>query len=219
MDHCPARPNVRDGSKTEVAALQRGWRYEVVPSEFLLIPGSPIAYWIRGIKNFLSGKVGDRVVSGGRCKTHNDEKYVRFHWEVSRRSRKWKLYLKGGDFRKYYGNELHVVDWSDAGRNEYDSHGGLSDARFWEKKGVTWSLITSALTSFRLKQPIAEYSSGSPTVFSETFEYDLVLLGYLNSCVASYYLKALNPTLNTTVNDVLSLPFKILSDIEVSRVQ
>ncbi len=158
-------------------------------------------------------------MSGGRCKTHNDEKYVRFHWEVSRRSRKWKLYLKGGDFRKYYGNELHVVDWSDAGRNEYDSHGGLSDARFWEKKGVTWSLITSALTSFRLKQPIAEYSSGSPTVFSETFEYDLVLLGYLNSCVASYYLKALNPTLNTTVNDVLSLPFKILSDIEVSRVQ
>ena len=104
-----------------------GWRYEAVPSQFLLIPGAPIAYWISGIENFRFGKVGDRAVSGGRCKTHNDEKHVRFHWEVARRSDKWKLYLKGGEFRKYVGNELHVVDWSDSARREYDSHGGLRD--------------------------------------------------------------------------------------------
>ena len=59
----------------------------------------------------------------------------------------------------------------------------------------------------------------SPTLFSESFEYDLVLLGYLNSCVASYYLKALNPTLNTTVNDVFSLPYIQLGDAETSQVR
>jgi hypothetical protein len=184
-----------------------GWRYDIDPRKLAAIPGQPIAYWIQKIDNFLRGKVGEHVISGGRCKTHNDEQYVRYHWEIARNSTKWRLYLKGGSFRKFYGNELHVVNWSDAARLEYDRHGGLNAQNFWGKKGLTWSLITSSLSSFRLKQSHCEYSSGSPTLFNESYSYDFTLLGYLNSKVAAYYLKALNPTLNTTVNDVFSLPF------------
>ena len=195
-----------------------GWFYEAKPDEFKKIPGSPIAYWISGITNFSFGKVGSKVFSGGRCKTHNDEKYVRYHWEVNFKSKKWKPYLKGGEFRKYFGNEYHVVDWTESARSIYDNHGGLCDSRFWNKIGITWSLITSSLSSFRVKSDYAEYSSGSPTVFSNSFECDLVILGYLNSCVASYYLNALNPTLNTTLNDVLSLPLVSLSETETIRV-
>ena len=78
--------------------------------------------------------------------------------------------------------------------------------KFFNKNGITWNLITSALNGFRIKTHDAIYSSGSPTIFNDNFEYDYNVLGFLNTKVAQTLLKMLNPTLNTTVGDVLSLP-------------
>lgn len=174
---------------------------------FKKVPSSPLAYWIKGISLFDEPNIGKYFSSGGRNKTHDNEKYLRFSWEISRNSQDWKLYCNGGDFRKYYGNELHVVDWSSSARSTYESHGGLCNPKFWNKEGLTWSLITAAITSFRIKQGRCFYSSGSPTIFNENFICDLTALAFLNSLVARYFLKAINPTVNTTVSDVCSLPF------------
>lgn len=176
-------------------------------ADFKKIPGSPIAYWIKGKGLFRQNTVGNQFVSGGRNKTHNNEKYLRFFWEVKIDNDKWVAYANGGDFRKYYGNELNVIDWSDSARNYYDSHGGLCNPKYWGKEGITWSLITSAIPSFRIKRECAQYSSGAPTIFNSEFRCDFKALAFLNSPISRYYLRALNPTLNTTVGDVLALPF------------
>lgn len=176
-------------------------------SDFKKIPGSPIAYWIKGIDNFKERKIGDRFVSGGRNKTHNNEKYVRCAWETASSSTRWIAYANGGNFRKYSGNEIDLIDWSEEARNSYESQGGLSNRKFWDKEGITWSAITSALNGFRVKFQNQQYSSGSPTIFSDDCVCDYVLLGFLNSPVSRYYLKAITPTVNTLVNDVLSLPY------------
>ena len=117
-------------------------------SDFKRIPSSPIAYWVKATHLFEGKTIGDIFVSGGRNKTHDNEKYLRFFWEGRCQDDRWVSYANGGDFRKYAGNELQLVDWSDDARSFYDSHGGLCNPKFWDKEGITWSLITSATNSF-----------------------------------------------------------------------
>ena len=184
-----------------------GWFHRAAAQDFKKIPGSPIAYWVKGTELFSQSRIGEYFVSGGRNKTHNNERYLRFFWEVSCRQGHWNLYANGGEFRKYYGNEIHVINWSEKARQEYDSHGGLCNKKFWNKEGITWSLITSARSSFRIKRAVLQYSSGSPTIFRSNFSIDRKALAFLNTPISHYYLKAFNPTLNTTVNDIFALPY------------
>jgi type II restriction/modification system DNA methylase subunit YeeA len=181
--------------------------FQTNQNDFKKIPGSPIAYWVKGADLFEMNIIGNKFISGGRNKTHNNEKYVRFFWEIEKDNSNWVCYANGGDFRKYAGNELQVVNWSESARQFYDSYGGLCNQKFWWKEGITWSLISSTSNSFRIKEGYLQYSSGSPTIFNAEFECDLKALSFLNTPISRYYLKTLNPTLNTTVNDVFSLPF------------
>lgn len=176
-------------------------------SDFLKVPGFRIIYWIKNYNIFQGSKIEDYFVSGGRNKTHNDKKYLRYVWEISLNNPRWRIYVKGGEYRKFYGNEELVVDWSEDARAYYDSKGGLCNPKFWNKEGITWSL-TSTKPSFRLKRAICFYSSAAPTIFNDDFSLDNNALAYLNSNVVEYILQALNPTLSTTVGDVFSLPYK-----------
>ena len=176
-------------------------------SNFENIPGNPIGYWLSNFTIFDELSIEDSgYFSGGRNKTHDNDKYVRFFWEVNSFSSKWHKYANAGGVRKYSGIEWYVVDWSEEARNNYDSHGGLLNPKYWEKKGITWNLISPSIAGFSLKSEDFVYSSGSPTLFNADFNYDYYLLGFLNSKVASYLLKLFNPTINTTAGDVLALP-------------
>lgn len=183
-----------------------GWFYEKDQDEFNVIPGSPIAYWLKNTKPFSRQKLEGQFISGGRTKTHGNEKYLRYWWELSELSKRWNTYATSGDFRKYFGNLLQVVDWSEEARAHYQSHGGLYPEQFWGKEGITWGKITSTRVSFREKPDYAHYDSGAGSIFSENFKCDDFILGYLNSPIVDLYLKAMNPTVNTTVNDVFALP-------------
>lgn len=178
--------------------------------DFKGIPGCPISYWTNFAPFYSSGSLKDSMISGGRCKTHNDEKYVRFLWEVSadKIHEKWKLYEKGGEYRKWYGNKLYVVDWSSSAKDFYASHGGLTQEKFWSKSGITWSAITSSTNSFRIKDIDSEYSSASPTIFPANLEEGILLsvLGHLNSKVYRDILQVISPTVNANPGDILNLP-------------
>lgn len=184
----------------------------VSSSSFRKIVGAPLAYWIGNYEIFDLPVLRERVVSGGRIKTHDGPRFIRFHWEVPRATKRWRLFLKGGDFRKHYGNELYSVDWSDSAVEFYDEHGGLTREEFRNKEGICWSKITVSVPSFRIKREESEYDSASPTIFTSDYSCDYQLLAYLNSRVAVHVLSALNPTVNTQVADVLALPFEGLPD-------
>ena len=114
--------------------------------------------------------------------------------------------MKGGDFRRWYGNQ-DVVDWSIGAKESYASHGDLYNQDYANKAGICWTLITSAKTAFRYKVTEAHYDSGAPTIFNDKFSLDLTLLGFLNSNIATEYLQLLNPTINMGNTYVLSLPY------------
>lgn len=173
--------------------------------QFLSGPKSAYIYWLGNRDVFSFDDLSSMFESGGRNKTHNNEKYVRCWWEVEDLER-WQTYENGGEYRKWIGNCLDVVDWSEGAKQEYQSHGGLYNQRFAGRKGISWNLISSQRNCFRFKEEVVHYSSGSPTIFHTRDISLYVILGFLNSVVAQYLLRMLNPTMNTTVNDVLALP-------------
>lgn len=191
--------------------------YTSSATNFSKIPGSPIAYWCGNFNIFNFDTIKTYYDSGGRNKTHNNELYVRKWWEIANTER-WQPYDNGGDFRHWYGNNTDLVDWSVEAKQEYASHGGLYNQRFCGKRGICWNLITSYKNGFRIKVATHHYSSGAPTIISKKDEnYDFYILAFLNSVVSTYILNMFNPTLNTTVGDVLQLPLKINNKEKVNE--
>lgn len=187
-----------------------GWLYRTDAESFKAIPGWPIAYWLNvNSKNAFNGESLSSVYySAGRTKTHGNSIYLRCWWEVSDDSRHlfWMPYANGGGFSKWYGLNNDIINTTNEAVSFYKQHGGWPNEKCLNKEGVCWSLITSSDSSFRLKASSFLYSSGSPTILPTSKDYNLACVAYLNSSVSHTWLKALNPTLNTTVGDVLSLP-------------
>ena len=192
--------------------------YRINPSDLKQVPGYAIAYWLKRFDIFSEANLGKKWISGGRIKTHDGARYIRFHWEIVTTSSRWRPLIKGGAFRKFYGNEDYVLDWSPEAVAFYDSHGGLRPRRFDDKEGICWSKITSALPSFRIKPSHVEYDSASPTIFNGSFKCDTAVLGFLNSSVCHWILNSINPTLNLQVADVLSLPLMLPSNEALSKL-
>jgi type II restriction/modification system DNA methylase subunit YeeA len=202
-------------------ARDPGLDHVICQSSFLGIPDSPIAYWGRYDAVFVGNPLGASMISGGRCKTHSDDLYVRLHWEVSAQgfseNGKWRVYEKGGDFRKWYGNRLFIVNWSESARSAYASKGGLTQERFWNRIGITWSDI-ALQSGFRLKLRDTEYSSVSPTIFpKDGTDPDLRQLLLLNSSLVKWIMKALNPGIHANPGDVLKVPQIILGEQSAAK--
>ena len=196
-------PTTQQGKEEMFLAGEK--RYTANQDNFAKIPGSPVAYWWNDFSIFNLDKIEKYYESAGRNKTHNNELYVRNWWEVDDTNR-WQPYANGGTFRRWAGNDYDVVDWSETAKESYASHGGLYNQKYAGKRGVCWNLITSYKNGFRLKHENHHYSSGAPTIIARGKNYDYLILAFLNSVVATELISMMNPTLNTTVNDVLGLP-------------
>jgi type II restriction/modification system DNA methylase subunit YeeA len=214
------RGSEKQGPKTLEAIKNPdcGWFYRASSTDFSKIPGSPIAYWVPNFDIFISDKIVNKWISGGRIKTHDGQRYIRFIWEPAISNSRWKRLIKGGDYRKHFGNENYLVDWSDDAVAFYEKHGGLYPEKYREKEGICWSKITSATQSFRIKRSATEYDSASPTIFNADFKCDHFVLALLNSSVSQFLLKAINPTLNTQVTDVMAVPVCHVSEKDKSGI-
>jgi type II restriction/modification system DNA methylase subunit YeeA len=185
---------------------------------FSKIPGNPIAYWVseKVYSLFDHEKINKYFQSGGRNKTHNNEKYVRFFWEICN-TIKWQPYENAGEFRRWYGVHLYVVDWSNEAKKEYNSHGGLCNEKFWNKEGITWGLTSSGNPAFRKKLSKFYYASASPVIFNQDFKCDTMVLSLLNCTISRYLLNIFNPTLSTTVGDVYAIPLIFPSENAIKQ--
>lgn len=85
------------------------YRYHANTKDFLNVPGYRIAYWFsqNALEIFKKEKMEKYIdATASQNKTSDNERFVRFHWEVDRNkvNDKWPFYTKGGEFRKWYGN-------------------------------------------------------------------------------------------------------------------
>lgn len=184
-----------------------GHTFRVPSPHFQLVPGAPIAYDLDERRVFTRPNLGSRFTSAGRLKTHNNARYVRHWWEVSAASGdKWRFLHNGGTRAAFYGNDEEVADWSIDAQRNYAANGGMPKPEAMGRLGVTWTLVGSAADSFRLRGADDLFSSGSPTIVCDSEEEAWAYLAVLNSSAAARLLEAINPTMNTVVGNILSLP-------------
>ena len=188
-------------------------RYFVSNDAFEEVPARRIVYWLSVDSIWKHERISRSFVSGGRNKTHNNEKYVREWWEIVP-SENWVLYMNGGNYRKWYGNLMEVVNWSDPAQKEYAKHGGLVDKSNVQSFGISWNGICGDLYGFRLKPVGIPYSSSSPTIVNHSEKEPWPVLAFLNTSVSRCVLTALNPTLQLNVGEVLDTPIELPDNCE-----
>jgi type II restriction/modification system DNA methylase subunit YeeA len=195
----------------------------VSQKEFMKIPGNPLAYWVS--KSFFNsfstsiGDVRDFAEAEGKNVTTDNERFVRFWWEVQfpdvgRSPKKWFSFAKGGPYRKWFGNEIDVVDWSTSALEHYRAApaGRLIKSEYWFMQGITWSKVTSGRPSFRLLDTDQTYQEVA-VLFTEKNRHQLSpVLGLLNSIVAENILAVISPTLNYQLDDICRIPWQLKSD-------
>lgn len=198
-----------------------GWFYRATTENFQKLSGKPIAYW-------MSEKVTDVFVNEPSLNerfsvksgimTGNDSLYLRLWSEVSitkislglssykEMKGHWYPLSKGGDFRKWFGNNEHVINM----RNQsIDIKTGGSNSRLRDKKlyfrpYITWSRISSSSVAFRYLNGGVLFADAAPGIFAESNCKELIAL--LNSKLGNYFLATINPTLNYQTNDIERIP-------------
>jgi type II restriction/modification system DNA methylase subunit YeeA len=134
--------------------------------------------------------------------------------EAIQSGKKWFPYNKGGEFRKWYGNQDYVVNWENDGeeiRNFKDDKGKLrsrpQNTNYFFRESVSWGLITSGGNSFRFYPNGSVFDVAGMSAFGGDHEWKLSLLAYCNSCFVPTALKMINPTINCQVGDFNKLPY------------
>lgn len=215
-----------------------GYFYEADQSNFSKIPGSPVAYWAS--EGFVSIFENEPLSSYGWASkgiiTGDNAKFLRLWYEVAQKeihfdaesyidslnsSKKWYPCNKGGDFRKWYGNNVTIINWCHNGeeimqRNTQKTR-NCQDYKNEYKftPAITWTSISSSKSSFRLTRKALSESAGM-TFFVNQKLLDYAL-GFLNSIVAEYILNMVNPTLNFTAGSISDSPL-ILSETRKDSV-
>ena len=189
-------------------------RFAIVEQKnFEKIPGCPIAYWIsEKIQNIFIGEtVGNHSFSDGKNVTSDNERFLRFLWEVSKsrigKEKKWMLQTKGGEARRWYGNTLNVIAWSPEDIEYYHKNkmARVIKEYLWYKKGITWSKICSKIPTFRYLRTDSTYDEVNITPNNEEELY--CILGVLNTKVANMLLSIVNPTFSVQTENILKMPF------------
>ena len=221
VEYCYSR---RDEKEPEFFNLQN--RYIVANKDYQLIPGAPIAYWVSQpiIDAYKRGISIDNIslYTGSQNITADNEKYLRNIWEVDHRkvgqNKKWSFYIKGGPFRKWYGNIDLVVNWSNEAQMFYKTNktSNLLAEQYRFKEGITYTELTSGTNSFRYLPPIAVFDKKGPCIVE--VKHNLYCLAFFNSCVAQYYFKLLNPTITLQVKDVKNTPI-IIDEEYIEKVE
>lgn len=219
--------------------------YRYRQADFDAIPGSPWVYWItpslrKIFKTF--PKLGDIAQPRQGLATADNFRFLRRWWEAgishigfgcrnlqeAEASRKrWFPYMKGGSFRRWYGNQEYVVNWERNGeeiKNNLNEKGnvrsniwmlGTTSAKYFFRRGVTYSYLTSGTFCARISAGGFIFDMAGSSLFSDDVN---LILAVLNSRFALYALRLINPTVNFQVGDLARLPMPQASSSKLNSI-
>ncbi|MFX1555420.1 MAG: BREX-1 system adenine-specific DNA-methyltransferase PglX, partial [Promethearchaeota archaeon] len=222
---------LRDGSNT----------YRLAQRRFDAIPGSPWVYWVNDtVRNLFETlpKLEDIAPPKHGRYTGDNFRFLRFWWEVGKPAvafgcrhsveamatgKRWVPYMKGGEQRRWYGNQEYVTNWLDDGKEQKAFPGsGERNPQYYFREGATFPKISSAGFSARYMPPgfiASDAGTGLfPALVSAT---DTV--GIVNSKPFIYLLQLTSVTLNFQVGELAKVPVPLaessLKDLATQAVQ
>lgn len=227
--------NERNKSREEY-----GWFFRASASDFKKIPGSPIAYSAsQAIFNlFEHGVLSDYADTRLGMATADNNRFLRYFFEIdknkiaftspnrseaARSQKKWFPYQKGGNYRKWYGNNEYCVNWEndgeaiqnfkDAGTGKVRSHN--YNLEFIFKRGITWNALTSGKTSARISE-FSLFDNAGSSLFTKEGMKEETVMGLVNSNIMLAVFPLISPTLNYQPGDLSKLPILFSSELQAS---
>lgn len=205
------------------------------PDKFFKIASYPIAYW-----------VSDRLLTIlNECKpltefaaprkgltTGDNDTFARLWFEIElakfgingNNRTKWYPMTKGGDFRRWYGNNSYVVNWENDGLeicNFKDEKGKLrsrpQNVSYYFHEGISWNDTTATgKIAFRYQTKEFIPNASGPCVYANK---DLwYLFGLLNSKVSQVLLEILAPNMKFEVGQMGLVPIIMENRPEVEEL-
>lgn len=207
---------------------------QVSTENFSKIPGMPVAYWVSEnfIRAFENGRLLGEIASSKQgIATADNNRFLREWYEVnvekiffdcstheeSKTSpAKWYPYNKGGEFRKWYGNNDYVVNWQyDGAELRNFKKSVIRNPNFYFMPCFSWSLISSSVAAFRYKPKGHIFDVAGMSCFSnDKLHY---LLALCNSSCAMKVLEVIAPTINYQCGDIANIPVIIPDSDEVEN--
>ena len=215
-------------------------RFAAKQENFSKIPGMPVAYWVSEnfIRAFQNKTIGDIAKPRQGLATGCNDIFVRQWYEVQNEKikfdahcidesvsseKKWFPYNKGGEYRKWYGNNDFVVNWEHDGqliRNFKNEQGKVrsrpQNTQYYFKESASWSLISTGCPAFRYKPFGHIFDIAGMSCFSDNLLF--YILGFTNTPIVTEMLSVLAPTINFQAGDIANLPV-IVDDGRKSKIE
>lgn len=201
-----------------------GWFYTANQKDFEKIPGSPVGYWLSetSILHFSMQNLKKYTEPKQGLITSDNNQFLRYWFEValiktslldSNLVTKWYGHNKGGEFRKWFGNLIYVVNWENNGyriKNFVDEKGKQrsrpQNIKYYFREGVTWTDLTQIGVAARYLPRGNVFDGSGPTAFMDK-KYINYILGLINFKYTARLSQVLNPTLHFTLSDFGNIPF------------
>ena len=218
-------PTTQQGKEEVFLAKEN--RYVACSDNFAKIPGAPVAYWVSEIdqRNFSEKpKLDEYFLPREGITTGKNDLFLRLWHEISadnffafKEEAKWFPHSKGGEFRKWYGNNEYVLNWENNGellRNILKNKKSeitpvLRNVNYFFKEGLTWSSISSGSFAARYRGNKFTFDSKGPSGFPKNNNMSEPILAFLNSKIVKHYLSVLAPTLDFKIGQICNLPYFI----------
>ncbi|MGP1428726.1 MAG: BREX-1 system adenine-specific DNA-methyltransferase PglX [Fusobacterium sp.] len=201
------------------------WRFQAKQKDFVKIPGSPIAYWVSDkVREIFekNQKLSEIADSKNGFTTGNNDLFLRIWNEINyskigysmsnsqealESKKKWFPYNKGGEFRKWYGNQEYLVNWENNGYSikEY-AHLVPRSLKYMFLPNISWSKISSSSISFRYYPKGFMFDVAGLSMFLQKGISHFYIIGFLNSKISHKILTFFSPTLNFEVGHISNIP-------------
>lgn len=199
--------------------------FQAKQKDFEKIPGSPIAYWVSDkVREIFekNQKLSEIADSKNGFTTGNNDLFLR-NWneinyskigysmsnsqEALESKKKWFPYNKGGEFRKWYGNQEYLVNWENNGYSikEY-AHLVPRSLKYMFLPNISWSKISSSSISFRYYPKGFMFDVAGLSMFLQKGISHFYIIGFLNSKISHKILTFFSPTLNFEVGHISNIP-------------
>lgn len=186
--------------------------YAARQENFSKIPGAPVAYWVSDaiFKAYNNKVLYDYAPTKMGMTTGDNNRFLRFWYEINptKIGCQFQFYNKGGEYRRWFGNLSYVINWENNGSSVRNFSGStIRNDTYYFKKGISWSLITSSISSFRSTEHIkCVYGDAGPACFpiDDLFYYSI---GLLNAKPTEVFLTIMNPTINLSSGVTALIPY------------
>ena len=202
-----------------------GWFYRTSAERFDVVPGRPIAYWASDLTEAIFERCSpakDFATFKHGMSTGKNDAVLRIWSEVSFSTIKFDSkshdqlyssgarfvpYNKGGEFRRWWGNQCYIIGYDKQFDKLMDTFGGHrhDNKATYFLECISWSKISSGSLAMRYFPEGFVYDVAGCSAFSN-HENLILLLALFNTNLCLLIMEFMSPTLNFEVGTLENFP-------------